>query len=57
MLSVENIFFVPHGATNEKEVIHRRNNLLNQQSDHLSLLKIINCFEYALKTKGKSKSK
>ena len=51
MLSVENIFL--NSFINEKEILQRRQKLLNNASDHLSLLKIYMAYEYVLKTQGK----
>lgn len=58
MLSVENILIMPHSSVKtEREVLGKRNKLLSGDSDHLSLLKICNSFEYVLKHNGKAKAK
>ena len=55
MLSVENIFYNPPGGHDiESKILKKRSKLFNPQSDHLTLLKIIETFREVSKKQGKS---
>ena len=54
MLSVENIFYNPPGGQDiEQKVLKKRIKLFNPQSDHLTLLKILETFREISKKQGK----
>ena len=55
MLSVENIFYFDSRSNDKKEIfiLNQRRKLMNFQSDHLTLLNILNHFELIVKTNGK----
>lgn len=55
MLSVENVFYNPH--ENESKILKKRKKILNAQSDHLSLMKILDSYKYVAKTNGKNQAK
>lgn len=54
LLSVENILYTPKGQ--EKEVIKKRKKFLNPDSDHLTLLSILNFFSEVMRTKSKKEA-
>lgn len=59
MLSVENIFYFDSRSNDKKDkfIIKNRKKLMNTQSDHLTLLNIMNNFEDILKTNGKQSAR
>lgn len=54
MLSVENIFYNPASTPDQEiKLVKRRQKIMDSQSDHISLLKILSTYEYHSKVKGK----
>lgn len=53
MLQVENIFYNPSSEPDNK-ILKKRQKLMSPQSDHLTLLKILNTFKSTLRKQGKT---